>query len=80
MDSKAPTQIKERLDVADRPTAINSIKFSPSGLSLGCALANTSAQVFKLPLNGKGLSFLGELINLEFCICILSGHMSTIDA
>lgn len=41
-------------DVAERPTPINAISYSGDGLSLACALANKSAQVFRIPYKEKG--------------------------
>lgn len=55
-----PTNMKVKLDVAERPTAINKIKFSDDGQFLACGLANKSGHVFKMPLNGKGLSLVGH--------------------
>ncbi|XP_065943143.1 WD repeat-containing protein 27 [Magallana gigas] len=40
--------------VAERPTPINAISYSGDGLSLACALANKSAQVFRIPYKEKG--------------------------
>ncbi|KAK2193214.1 hypothetical protein NP493_16g01035 [Ridgeia piscesae] len=59
-DSEPPTVLSSKVDVADRPTAINIAVFSEDGRHLACALANTSAQVFKMPLTGRGYSFSGH--------------------
>ncbi|KAI0211492.1 WD repeat-containing protein 27 [Lamellibrachia satsuma] len=69
-DSEPPTQLSSKVDVADRPTAINLVVFSEDGRHLACALANTSAQVFKMPLTGKGYSFSGH------CGSVTSAHWS----
>lgn len=59
-DSEPPTVLSSKVDVADRPTAINIAVFSDDGRHLACALANTSAQIFKMPLTGRGYSFSGH--------------------
>ncbi|KAK3591286.1 hypothetical protein CHS0354_004335 [Potamilus streckersoni] len=60
MTSQVPSKLQVKLDVAERPTAINSITISDDGSSMACALANKSAQVFRFPLTGKGTSYVGH--------------------
>ncbi|XP_071798693.1 WD repeat-containing protein 27-like [Asterias amurensis] len=60
MDAVPPTTVKTKIDVAAQSTPINALCFSGDGQSLACALANRSAQLFKMPLTGKGTSFTGH--------------------
>lgn len=60
-----PTECHCKIDVAERPTPINRIKFSDDGQYLATALSNKSAHVFKLPLGSKGFSCTGHNNNVN---------------
>ncbi|XP_038078106.1 WD repeat-containing protein 27-like isoform X2 [Patiria miniata] len=60
IDADPPTTVKTKIDVGNQSVPINSIAFSGDGQNLACALANKSAQLFKMPLTGKGTSFTGH--------------------
>ncbi|XP_060577930.1 WD repeat-containing protein 27-like isoform X2 [Ruditapes philippinarum] len=49
-----PVNLSTKFDVAERPTAVNTITVSDGGQNLACALANKSALVFSVPLSNKG--------------------------
>ncbi|XP_053373699.1 WD repeat-containing protein 27-like isoform X2 [Mercenaria mercenaria] len=51
-----PINLSTKLEVAERPTAVNAITVSDGGQNLACALANKSALVFNVPLSQKGSS------------------------
>ncbi|XP_033734815.1 WD repeat-containing protein 27-like [Pecten maximus] len=59
-DCSAPSVLQTKLNVAERPTPIHSVRFSDDGQCLACGLANKSAQMFSMPLTGKGSSFVGH--------------------
>ncbi|XP_060081594.1 WD repeat-containing protein 27-like [Ylistrum balloti] len=59
-DCAPPALLHTKLNVAERPTPIHSVKFSDDGQCLACGLANKSAQMFSMPLTGKGSSFVGH--------------------
>lgn len=65
MKSDPPTECHCKIDVAERPTPINRIKFSEDGQYLATALSNKSAHVFKLPLGNKGFSCTGHNNNVN---------------
>ncbi|XP_022091006.1 WD repeat-containing protein 27-like isoform X2 [Acanthaster planci] len=60
VDAKPPTTSKTKIDVGNQSIPINCISFSGDGQNLACALANKSAQLFKMSLTGKGTSFIGH--------------------
>jgi WD40 repeat protein len=46
LDSEPPLNPQLIIDVAERPTAINSLCFSERGKNMACALSNTTAAIF----------------------------------
>ncbi|KAL4238028.1 WD40 repeat-like protein [Mactra antiquata] len=54
MSSNPPVNINMKIEVAERPTAVNCLKVSDGGHNVACALANKSALVFTLPMSNKG--------------------------
>lgn len=60
-DAGPPREIEEKLNVSAIPTAIRSLKFSPSGKGLACSLTNMSMLVFHTPYGQKESSiFVGH--------------------
>ncbi|OWF38257.1 WD repeat-containing protein 27 [Mizuhopecten yessoensis] len=59
-DCSAPSVLQTKINVAERPTPIHCVRFSDDGQSLACGLANKSAQMFSMPLTGKGSSYVGH--------------------
>ncbi|PVD27117.1 hypothetical protein C0Q70_12268 [Pomacea canaliculata] len=60
-DAGPPREIEEKLNVSAIPTAIRSLKFSPSGKGLACSLTNMSMLVFHIPYGQKESSiFVGH--------------------
>ncbi|KAL5009013.1 hypothetical protein ScPMuIL_014594 [Solemya velum] len=59
-DSPAPSLLKARLEVAEKPTPIKCIKFSDDGKYLACGLGNRSVSVLKMPFSDNGTSFVGH--------------------
>ncbi|XP_071111369.1 WD repeat-containing protein 27-like [Haliotis cracherodii] len=50
LDSAPPTELQDRINVAERPTPVNRVTFSDDGHSVACALANKTASIFKFPI------------------------------
>ncbi|CAH1792268.1 unnamed protein product, partial [Owenia fusiformis] len=61
MNCEPPIELVSKIDIAERPTPVNSITFLGDGSCVTCGLANESAQVLRLPLSsGKGTTFTGH--------------------
>lgn len=54
MHGSPPASFSQKVEVAERPTAVNAIQISDGGGNIACALANKSALVFSLPMSPKG--------------------------
>ncbi|XP_071497617.1 WD repeat-containing protein 27-like [Diadema antillarum] len=59
-DAEPPETLRTKLVVSEQGAPINSIQFSDDGQSLVCGMADRSAQLFKMPLTGKGAAFSGH--------------------
>ncbi|XP_067667942.1 WD repeat-containing protein 27-like [Haliotis asinina] len=55
LDSAPPTELQDRISVAERPIPVNRLSFSDDGHSVACALANKTASIFKFPI-GQNVS------------------------
>ncbi|XP_014671753.1 PREDICTED: WD repeat-containing protein 27-like [Priapulus caudatus] len=55
INSDPPTELVHKTEVAERSTSIRCIRISGNGKALACGLANKTAQVLALPLDGTSM-------------------------